>query len=321
MRSLAQRVLALLLALACASTLTACTINPATGKRILTFQTWDWERQTGLSVAPQMTQEYGGPVADSQAGAYVDEVGRKLLKGIEPGVPPLEWEFTLLDSSVINAFALPGGKVFFSRGLAERLSSEAEMAGVIGHEIGHVTARHANQRISQSLLIGAGVGAAAVVVGVADEDSTLRQYGTLAVPALAVGSQLFQLKYGRDEELEADMLGIRYMSRAGYNPIGQRRVMQTLKAASGGAAQPEWLSTHPASDTRIERIDELFRGEFAQTQNNPAYVLNEIQYRSRMLERLARLGSPAHGGQASLELGPAVLWCAHCQETQLAQAP
>lgn len=314
MRSLARLVLALI----CGAFLTGCTVNPATGKRILTFQSWDWERQTGLSVAPQMTQEYGGPVADAQAGAYVDEVGRKLLKGIEPGVPPLEWEFTLLDSSVINAFALPGGKVFFSRGLAERLTSEAEMAGVIGHEIGHVTARHANQRISQSLIIGAGVSAAAVAVGLADEDSTLKQYGTLAVPALAVGGQLFQLKYGRDEELEADMLGIRYMSRAGYNPIGQRRVMQTLKAASGGAAPPEWLSTHPAGDTRIERIDELLRGEFAQTQNNPAYVLNEAPYQARMLDRLARLAPPTHGAQAALDLGPPVLWCAHCQQQDIA---
>jgi predicted Zn-dependent protease len=290
----------------------------------ITLLSWDQEVAMGLSAAPQMTEQFGGQVQDPEIRAYVNEVGQKLLAGVDEPVPEgLPWTFTVLDSQVLNAFALPGGPVYISRGLAMQLKSEAEMAGVLGHEIGHVTARHGNQRISQATIIQAGLGLGTAVVGAADEGTMLKEFGTLAVPALSVGGQVLQLKYGRDEELEADALGVKYMARAGYNPIGQRRVMETLGAASGGAAPPEWLSTHPASQTRIDRIDELLRGEYANTQNNPQFVLNEQAYRTRMLDRLSRLGPPAHtGGQAFLDSsgegsGPQ-LWCVHCREQALA---
>ncbi|MEL7485068.1 MAG: M48 family metalloprotease [Planctomycetota bacterium] len=289
-----------------------CSRNPATGELIFTMMTWEQEKAIGLEAGPQFTDEYGGEVPDAEARAYVDEVGRRLLEGIEEGVPELEWNFTLLDSQVINAFALPGGQVYFSRGLAEKLDSEAAMAGVIGHEIGHVTARHGNQRISRTQAFQAVLAAGAVAVGVADEDSALRRYGTIAVPAIAVAGQPVQLKYGRDEELEADYLGMRYMARAGYNPVGQRRVMEVLGAASRGRSQPEWLSTHPASETRIDRIDDLLAGEFAFTQNTREFIINEDAYQRRMLARLDRLGPPAHGSQSVSLLENPALWCGHC---------
>lgn len=307
------RMLMLMILGACVSAgVGGCTRNPATGELIFTMMTWEQEAALGLEAGPQFTAEYGGEVPDAEARAYVDEVGRRLLDGIEEGVPELDWNFTLLDSGVINAFALPGGQVYFSRGLAEKLDTEAEMAGVIGHEIGHVTARHGNQRISRTQAFQVGVGLGAAVVGVADEDSALRKYGTVAVPAIAIGGQTLQLKYGRDEELEADYLGMRYMARAGYDPAGQRDVMQVLRAASGGSTQPEWLSTHPASDTRIDRINVLLQGEFAYTQGTDEYVTNPEQYERRMLARLRSLGPPAHGGRTSAFLGNPTLWCAHC---------
>ncbi len=290
-----------------------CTTNPATGKRSLTFLSWDQEIQMGAEAAPQFTAEFGGQVGSQVANRYVDGIGRRLLGGIEDGVPDLEWEFTLLDSDVINAFALPGGKVFMSRGLAEKLDTEAQLAGVLGHEIGHVTARHGNQRISKQLGMNIALGALAIGVGVADEDSAVRKYGQYAVPAIAVGGNVVMLKYGRDEESEADMLGVRYMTRAGYNPIGQVQVMEVLAAASAGPRQIEWLSTHPAPETRIKRLHEIIRDDYGFTQNSPDYREYPNRYRNQFLSELSEMPRPE--GEALLaSLGPTSSWCGHCAE-------
>ena len=160
-----------MLALA-ASFFPGCTTNPATGSRSFTLMSWEEEKAIGAEAGPEFTAQFGGEVPDADARAYVNEVGARLLEGIEEGVPELDWEFTLLDSDVLNAFALPGGKVYFSRGLAEQLKSEAEMAGVIGHEIGHVTARHGNQRMSKQMGYNILIGLGSVAVGAADENST-----------------------------------------------------------------------------------------------------------------------------------------------------
>ncbi|HCT43868.1 MAG TPA: hypothetical protein DF699_01485, partial [Phycisphaerales bacterium] len=187
-----------------------CTTNPATGERILTLYSWEDEKEMGASAAAGLADQFGGEVEEAIPSDYVRTVGMKLTTGVEQGVPDLDWEFTLLNTDVINAFALPGGKIFFTRGLAERLTDEAEMAGVLGHEIGHVTARHGNQRISTQIGFNALLVGAAVAVGVADEDSSVRSVGQVAVPGLAIGGNLVLLKYGRDDESEADMLGMRY---------------------------------------------------------------------------------------------------------------
>ncbi len=274
---------------------TGCSVNPATGARSLTLLSWDEEKAMGAEAAPQFTEEFGGPVQDPQIQQYMDRIGAKLVAQVEPGVPDLEWEFTLLDSDVINAFALPGGKVFMTRGLAVKLENEAEMAGVLGHEVGHVTARHANQRMSKQIGFNIALGAAAVAVGVADSDSDVRKYGQYAVPALAVGGNVVLLKYGRDEESQADSLGMRYMSKAGYDPRAQRRVMEVLLDATGSAGRPpEWLSTHPFPETRIERIDTILASEYPNATSNPAYQLGEQAYQSELLARLRALPPAKH---------------------------
>jgi len=271
----------------------ACSTNPATGKRSLTLLSWQEERQMGDQAAAQFTDQFGGRVENARANAYIDEIGHRLLNGIESGVPELDWQFTLLDSDVINAFALPGGKVFVSRGLAQRLSDEAELAGVMGHEIGHVTARHANQRISKQLGMNLLLSGAALAVGVADADSDVRKYGQYAVPLLAVGGNVVMLKYGRDEESEADMLGVRYMVRAGYDPMGQVRVMEVLNAAGGGGGQVEWLSTHPHPETRIQRLSQIIHDEYGDTQNNPEYKSYPKRYKNRFLSQFGSVTSDA----------------------------
>lgn len=291
-----------------------CTTNPATGKSSFTLYSWEDEKQMGASAAAGLAEQFGGEVDDVIPSQYVRDIGMKLVTGIEDAVPDLDWEFTLLNTDVINAFALPGGKVYFTRGLAEKLDSEAEMAGVLGHEIGHVTARHGNQRISKQIGFNAILLGSAVAVGVADADSDLRKVGQYAVPGLAIGGNIVLLKYGRNEESEADMLGMRYMERAGYNPIGQLLVMQVLESVSGGGSgTPEWLSTHPFPETRIKDIQTLLDTQYAHTQSNPAFVMNAPQYEQRMLTPLSQL-PPAPKAQTGSLLETPASWCAHCAD-------
>ncbi len=297
---------------------TGCSVNPATGKRSFTLMSWEKEKALGLAAAPEMTEAFGGAIPDAAIGDYARSIGAKLVTGIEEGVPDLDWEFTVLNSPVINAFALPGGKVFISRGLAIKLDSEAELAGVLGHEIGHVTARHSNQQMSAQLGINFAIGAVAVGVGLSDPDSEVRKYGQLGLPAVAVGSNLFLLRFGRSEELEADMLGMRYMTRAGYNPRGQLEVMQVLAAEATGERPPEWLSTHPLPESRIDRINEYLANEYAGTQDNPSFVTNRAQYKSNMLDRLSALPpapdpSQDEEAQANAYLN-ASIYCQQCRQ-------
>jgi len=316
---MAGRLLIVVLMLIGAPWLAGCSTNPATGKRILTLHDWEWERRVGAEAAPQFTDQFGGEVPSPQLQSYVNGIGMRMTEVVEEGVPTLEWEFTLLNTDVINAFALPGGKVFFTRGLAEKLTNEAQMAGILGHEIGHVTARHGNQRVSSQTLFNVGLAGAAVAVGVADPDSDFRQYGQLAVPALAIGGNIVLLSYGRQEELEADKLGMRYMSRVGYDPVGQRQVMQILAEASGPSQTPEFLSTHPYPESRIEQIDKLLATTYAHTQNDPDYGLYAGRYEQqflRVIDDLPPAPEPeqgrAPGDGEAVALGNPVLWCAHC---------
>ncbi len=282
--------IAVLLVLAALTLLqTGCTTNPATGKQSFTLLSWEKEKQMGAQAAAGLAAQFGGEVGDSISSGYVREVGFKLVTGIEAGVPDLDWEFTLLNDDLINAFALPGGKVYITRGLAEKLENEAELAGVLGHEIGHVTARHGNQRISKQIGFNIALGAGSIVVGTSSADSDLRKYGQVGLPAMAIGGNVVLLKYGRDEESEADMLGLRYMARAGYDPIGQLRVMQILQEAAKGPRQPEWLSTHPYPETRIKRVQKLLEIQYPDRATNPEYSTYPDAYKARMLDRLAAL--------------------------------
>jgi predicted Zn-dependent protease len=271
------------------------------------------EIQMGMEATPQFTKEFGGAVPSTELQAYVTEVGRKLAAQTEAENPSLPWEFTFLNSDVVNAFALPGGKVFFTRGLASKLSSEAEMAGVMGHEVGHVTAQHGAQRIASSTAMQGSLAVVAVIVD-SSGNQKLKQAGALGIPALSVGGQIVQLKFGRNEELEADRLGMRYMSRLGYDPAAQGSVMKVLQAL-GKNTSPEFLSTHPYPESRIEQINQLLATDYAATQNNPQYKLNADEYKRRMLTKLAML--PEAPDAANVRLAIAMdarpLWCANCR--------
>lgn len=309
-------------ALGGAAFLGGCMTNPETGGKSLLSLSKEQEVKIGEEAAPQFTEEFGGKVKSEQCRRYVTDLGMKLKAHIErQDYLDLPWEFTLLDSDVVNAFALPGGKVFFTRGLAKQLTSEAQMAGVLGHEIGHVTAEHADQRISQASGANLGLQVIAVLAGAAGEGGTAAQYARAGLPALQMGSQLVLLSYGRAEEIEADGLGMRYMSRAGYNPRAQREVMELLGRLGGGKNPPEILSTHPPSEKRIEKIDQALAGEYAQTQSNPAFKTNTERYQKEFLAPLSKLPPPPPPKpvKKTALLSPEI-WCGHCRALALQEA-
>jgi len=279
--------------------LASCTTNPATGDRFFSPLSRDQEIAMGVEAKPEMTKEFGGEIGNARIRAYVNDIGRRLAATTEADNPSLPWEFIVLDSSVINAFALPGGKVFVSRGLMERMTNEAQLAGVLGHEIGHVTAQHSARRIGQATLIQGGVAIAGVAVGAAPAGSAAASTGEMLLPALNVGGEVIILKFGRDEESQADSLGLRYMSRIGYNPTGQLQVMEILKDASkGGGGQPEFLSTHPLPETRIKRLqDELKKSYAVESARTDNYF--EARFSQQCLAVLKSLPPPTQKAQAT----------------------
>lgn len=279
-RTKAKRLMGVI---AAAAMLAGCSVNPTTGRSQFNVLSMDEEVAMGEEAKASLTQEYGGSVQNPQLNEYVAQIGRALAAQTEADYPNLPWEFTLLDSDVINAFALPGGKVFMSRGLAEKLTTEAELAAVLGHEVGHVTARHSGQRVSQSMVVSGIVIGAGVAAGQSDND--LIKAG---VPLLVgAGGGGYLLKFNRSQELEADALGVRYMVKIGYDPLGARMVQEVLAREGGKGSQPEFLSTHPYPESRISAINAMLKGEYAYTQNNPDYKLYAERYKAQFLDKLA----------------------------------
>ncbi|OWY21889.1 peptidase M48 Ste24p [Sphingobacteriales bacterium UPWRP_1] len=210
----------------------------------------DQEIALGLQSAPQMAEQHGGLYPDERAQNYVKQIGKKIVAASEAKESNYQFDFHLLaDPQVINAFALPGGQVFITLALFNRLENEDQLAGVLGHEIGHVIARHSAQRIAQQQL-AEGLSGAAVLATYDPNNPASTQTAQVA----AVIGNLVTMKYGREDELQSDELGVRFMSEAGYDPNALIGVMEILKAAAGGNRQPEFFSTHPNPENRIENI-------------------------------------------------------------------
>ncbi|MDZ4806311.1 MAG: M48 family metalloprotease [Candidatus Eisenbacteria bacterium] len=223
-----------------------CATNPATGKKEVSFVSRDKEIEIGREEDKRILAQYG-TYGDTTLTRHLDEVGQKLAAQSE--LPSLKWHFRLLDSDVVNAFALPGGYIYITRGIMAALNSEAQLAGIVGHEIGHVTARHTAQRITNQQLASVGLLAGMIL------SPDVARYGE----ALQTGAGLLLLKFGRDDENEADELGIRYMVRLGYDP---REVPSTYDmlgrlSSSTGDAIPSFLSTHPDPGDRKSRTSTL----------------------------------------------------------------
>jgi predicted Zn-dependent protease len=290
--------LAALAALAVSGLLAGCTTNPATGQTYFNALSREEEIAVGEQATPELLEQYGGRVEDQRINTYVTNLGRTLSEKTEGDYPTLPWEFYLLDSEVINAFALPGGKVFISRGLASKMDNEAQLAGVLGHEIAHVTAQHVDQRVTQQMSAQFGLSVLSIFLG--QEYQLAQQAAELAAGGVV-------LKFSREQELEADALGMRYMNRAGYSPVGQRQVMQILRDATAGARQLEFFSTHPYPETRIERINALLAEKYPDASSTEN--LYPGRFRESLLEPLSRLPAPQ---QSAFRLHQPHTWCAVC---------
>ncbi|WP_298902313.1 M48 family metalloprotease [uncultured Psychroserpens sp.] len=217
--------------------------NPYTGRMQTISMTADKEIQIGLASAPQMEAQHGGMHPNSQYQAVVDNVGRSLVNSSIAKDTPYNYEFHLLaDPNTINAFALPGGQIYITFALFSKLDNESQLAGVLGHEIGHVLGRHSAERIAES----------EYWQGLATAGSVGGDIGGLVS---GIGQNTL-LTNGREDELESDDLGVRFMINAGYDPEEMIGVMEILKAAAGPNRVPERMSTHPDPENRKEKIKE-----------------------------------------------------------------
>jgi predicted Zn-dependent protease len=232
--------------------LAACSVNPVTGERNFQIYDTDWEREVGARMYAPMKQSQGGEfILDPELTAYITEVGNRLA-GRARRKDQLDFEFSILNDSIPNAWALPGGKVVVNRGLLINLDSEAELAAVLGHEIVHSDAAHGARAQSKGVLTQAGAVVSMVILGSTIDSQAARQVAMM-VPAL--GAQLMTQKYGRDAEREADEYGMLYMSESAYDPQGAVELQETFVELSK-ERNPDWASglfaSHPPSLERVE---------------------------------------------------------------------
>lgn len=263
--------------LVCAlSVTTACTVNPVTGDRQLSFMSAEQELALGQQhYLPSQQAQGGRYVVDPDLTVYVNRVGQRLAEVSDrPGLP---YELVVLNNDVPNAWALPGGKMAINRGLLIHLEDEAQLAAVLGHEIVHAAARHSATQQTRNLMLQAGLLAAGVAA--ATQES---QYGVLAVGALGVGATAWQARYGRSHELEADRYGVEYMARAGYDAQGAVELQETFLKFSEGR-NPNWLeglfASHPPSSERMRLNQELASEHSGGVRNRDAYQRATAQLR------------------------------------------
>ncbi len=222
----------------------SCQTNPATGRLQFNLIGREQEVAMGREADEQIGMTMG--IYENEAlEQYVSDLGEAMAATSER--PDLPWSFRIVDDDTVNAFALPGGFIYFTRGILAHFNSDAELAAVIGHEIGHVTARHGTNRLSRMQITRAGIGLAMVL------EPELQRFAPLA----GIGMQLLFLSFSRDDEHESDRLGVRYMTNLGYDPHAMIDVMETLRRVSEAARPtrlPEWLATHPHPENRSEEI-------------------------------------------------------------------
>ncbi len=260
----------------------SCQVNPVTGKRQLAFMSEEKEIALGKSYDPQVVSEMG-KYENPQLAQFLTEKGNAMAAISER--PNLPWKFTLIDSPVVNAFAVPGGFVYFTRGIMAHFNNEAQFAGVLGHEIGHVTARHtvaaqARQTVGQ---IGA-IGAMVLSPEIASQGESLMQ-----------SMQMLFLKYGRDAESQSDELGVKYSTQIGYDAKEMAGFFGTLDRLTGGSENrvPEFQSTHPDPANRKVRVGQLAAAAQSQTPGQK-FVVDRDGY-LRRLDGMIYGEDPAQG--------------------------
>jgi predicted Zn-dependent protease len=246
--------------------LAACAVNPVTGKRELSLIPESVELELGASTDAEIRSQYG-VYDDAALQAYVDQLGRALVPHTHR--PRLAYHFAVIDDPVVNAFAAPGGYIYPTRGILAMAGSEAEIVAVLGHELGHVSARHSVRQLSQMVLVQIGLG-----VG-----SLLSKDFAKVAGIVGVGAQLLFLKFSRDDERQADALGVGYARATGYDPAGMASFFASLERLgdlSGQRPLPGFLSTHPLTKERIQNVRGMLTADDGRLLQNRAPYLQRI---------------------------------------------
>jgi predicted Zn-dependent protease len=236
----------------------ATQINPVTREEQHLSMTAEQEIALGKQAAPEMEQQFGGLSQDQALQARVTDLGSSIVKASDAGKSPYQFEFHVLaDQKTINAFALPGGQVFITEALLKLMQTDGEVAGVLSHEIFHVVGRHSAEQAARAQLSEGLTGAAVMATYDPNDPAST---GSAQVAQLI--GQMVGMRYGREDELESDNQGVHYMAQAGYDPRAMVTVMQKLEQASNGQEPPEFFSTHPSPERRIEQIQAEINKEF-----------------------------------------------------------
>jgi len=263
-----------------------CSTNPVTGERELILISREQEITMGQEAAPRFEEEFGGRVADETLQSYVQSIGGALAARSDRDMP---YEFILVQSGTPNAFALPGGKVFITAGLMSYMTNERQLAAVLGHEVGHVAARHNVKRMQMQM-------GTALLLDIAERAVSGKGQGAQRAKDIGqIIGAMVNLRYSRDDEYQADKLGVEYMSRAGYNPWGMVElltVLMNLSEEEGGRLE-EMFRTHPLTSNRIEEARETIEAQ-------PSYEKFSADapdpHRQRFLRMRRRLVEAASAG-------------------------
>jgi predicted Zn-dependent protease len=256
-----------------------CQRVPTTGQRAFIVLSWDQEIALGCEAAPELEKEFGNPLDNLPVQAYVRAVGQRVAGAVRHAdLPQLSYQFTVLDSDVVNAFALPGGPVYVTRGLLGNLKTEGQLAAVLAHEITHINSRHGSQQISRQMSIQVLLAAAAAAAGRTEKGARMAaQAEDLA--KVVVG--LINLKYSRGMEREADRFGLDYLAASGYDPREMANLLGVF-VSMGGPRPPEILSTHPNPEVRLGAVEQMIRAKYP---NRGGRVADD-EYRREVLNRL-----------------------------------
>ena len=274
----------MILLAACTLLLTNCAVNPVTGKKEVMLVSEGQELAMGQQSDPAVTAQMG-LYPDKKIQAFINEKGKKM--GAVSHRAGLEYRFRVVDSPVINAFAIPGGYVYFTRGIMAHFNNEAQFAGVLGHEIGHITARHSAKQQTNSILGQVGL------MGAMIASPRLAQFGEQAMQ----GMQLLFLKFGRDDESQSDELGVEYSSKIGYDASQMADFFQTLQRQqqqSSKEAIPDFLSTHPNPADRYNRVHQLADEWKAKNGNPKSLAINRDAY-LRLIDGITYGEDPRQG--------------------------
>ncbi len=279
--------------------LAGCAVNPVTGDRELSLVGEDWERKVGKENYAPLRQAQGGDYKLEPAVVdYVQQVGQRVASEADRDLP---YEFTVINNSVPNAWALPGGKIAVNRGLLTEMHSEAELAAVLGHEVVHAAARHGAQRQSRQVLMQGAIMAGGLAVGASTDRS---EYTAVAILAGGLGAQLISARYSREAEREADRFGMIYMDKAGYDPAAAVELQKTFvrlsnkSGGSGGFAQGLFAS-HPPSQERVDNNKKMLR----KLESGGEWGRERYQERIAVLERLEPAYAAYDAGREALRDG------------------